>query len=58
MEPAVSRLLDRGRADSSSGARPVSIEHELDDDEEEIEFQLKWPVEPHSEIESEGESLV
>jgi amphi-Trp domain-containing protein len=35
-----------------------SIEHELDDDEEEIEFQLKWPVEPHSEVESEGESVV
>jgi amphi-Trp domain-containing protein len=35
-----------------------SIEHELDDDEEEIEFQLKWPVEPHSEVTSEGESIV
>jgi hypothetical protein len=35
-----------------------SIEHELDDDEEEIEFQLKWPVEPQSEVESEGESVV
>ena len=35
-----------------------SIEHELDDDEEEIEFQLKWPVEPHLEVESEGESVV
>jgi amphi-Trp domain-containing protein len=35
-----------------------SIEHELDDDEEEIEFQLKWPVEPHSEVASEGESIV
>ena len=35
-----------------------SIEHELDDDEEEIEFQLKWPVAPHSEVEPEGESVV
>lgn len=25
-----------------------SIEHELGDDEEEIEFQLKWPVAPGS----------
>jgi amphi-Trp domain-containing protein len=35
-----------------------SIEHELDDDEEEIEFQLKWPAAPHSEVESDGESVV
>jgi amphi-Trp domain-containing protein len=35
-----------------------SIEHELGDDEEEIEFQLKWPVEPRSEVEPEGESVV
>jgi amphi-Trp domain-containing protein len=35
-----------------------SIEHELDDDEEEIEFQLKWPVQAHSDVESEGESVV
>lgn len=35
-----------------------SIEHELDDDEEEIEFKLKWPVDAHSEIASEGEPLV
>jgi amphi-Trp domain-containing protein len=35
-----------------------SIEHELDEDEEEIEFQLKWSVEPHSEVESEGEPVV
>lgn len=35
-----------------------SIEHELDDDEEEIEFQLKWTVEPHSDVEPEGESVV
>ena len=28
-----------------------SIEHELGDDEEEIEFQLKWPVEPGSDAE-------
>ena len=32
-----------------------SIEHERGDDEEEIEFQLKWPVEPGSEPESEQE---
>jgi amphi-Trp domain-containing protein len=35
-----------------------SIEHELDDEEEEIEFQLKWPVEAHPQAESEGESVV
>ena len=35
-----------------------SIEHELGDDEEEIEFQLKWPVEPHSQPESEEGSVV
>jgi len=28
-----------------------SIEHELGDDEEEIEFQLKWPVKPDSKAE-------
>ena len=35
-----------------------SIEHERDDDEEEIEFQLKWPVDPHPEPVADGESLV
>jgi amphi-Trp domain-containing protein len=35
-----------------------SIEHELGDDEEEIEFQLKWPAGTQSEVESEGESVV
>jgi amphi-Trp domain-containing protein len=30
-----------------------SIEHELGDDEEEIEFQLKWPVKPGSDAEFE-----
>jgi hypothetical protein len=35
-----------------------SIEHELDDDEEEIEFQLKWPVGPDSKVESEEGSVV
>jgi amphi-Trp domain-containing protein len=35
-----------------------SIEHERDDDEEEIEFQLKWPVDPHSEVPAEGDSSV
>jgi amphi-Trp domain-containing protein len=34
-----------------------SIEHERDDDEEEIEFQLKWRVDPRSEIPSEGTEL-
>ena len=32
-----------------------SIEHELEDDEEEIEFQLKWRVEPGSDAESEDD---
>lgn len=35
-----------------------SVEHERGDDEEEIEFQLKWPLESEAEAESEGESLV
>jgi amphi-Trp domain-containing protein len=35
-----------------------SIEHELGDDEEEIEFQFKWPVEPHSQPESEEGPVV
>ena len=35
-----------------------SIEHERGDDEEEIEFQLKWPLEPHSEVEPEGGTVV
>ncbi len=29
-----------------------SIEHERDDDEEEIEFQLKWSLDPDEEAES------
>jgi len=35
-----------------------SIEHELEDDEEEIEFQFKWKVEPGSQVESEEGSVV
>ena len=35
-----------------------SIEHERGDDEEEIEFQLKWPLEPESADEPEGNALV
>jgi amphi-Trp domain-containing protein len=35
-----------------------SVEHELGDETEEIEFQLKWPIDPASAEESEGESLV
>jgi amphi-Trp domain-containing protein len=31
-----------------------SVEHERGDDEEEIEFQLKWPVQPGSSAESEN----
>ena len=33
-----------------------SIEHERDDDEEEIEFQLKWSLEPEAAAESEDDS--
>jgi amphi-Trp domain-containing protein len=32
-----------------------SIEHELGEDEEEIEFQLKWTVDPDEEDSEEGE---
>jgi amphi-Trp domain-containing protein len=35
-----------------------SIEHELEDDEEEIEFQFKWTAEPGSQVESEEGSVV
>jgi amphi-Trp domain-containing protein len=35
-----------------------SIEHELGDDEEEIEFQLKWPVKAQSEVEPEEGPVV
>jgi amphi-Trp domain-containing protein len=35
-----------------------SIEHERGDDEEEIEFQLKWPLGSHPEVESEDEPLI
>jgi amphi-Trp domain-containing protein len=34
-----------------------SIEHERGDDEEEIEFQLKWPLD-HTDSDGESESLV
>ena len=33
-----------------------SIEHERDDDEEEIEFQLKWSLDPEAAAESEDDS--
>jgi amphi-Trp domain-containing protein len=36
----------------------LSIEHELGDETEEIEFQLKWSVDSSSHEGSEGESLV
>ncbi len=35
-----------------------SIEHERGDDEEEIELQLKWPIESDPPGDSDGESLV
>ena len=35
-----------------------SIEHERGDEEEEIEFQLKWSLESGLDDESEGEALV
>jgi amphi-Trp domain-containing protein len=35
-----------------------SIEHELGDDEEEIEFQLKWPVDPDADSEPDDEERV
>jgi len=35
-----------------------SVEHERGDDEEEIEFQLKWPRGSKAETEADGESLV
>ena len=35
-----------------------SIEHELGDDEEEIEFQLKWPVKATTDLESDDEDVV
>jgi amphi-Trp domain-containing protein len=35
-----------------------SIEHELGDDEEEIEFQLKWPVKTDSKPEPEDGPVV
>ena len=40
------------------GRAQFSIEHERGDDEEEIEFQLKWPIESDSQVESDGEPLV
>ena len=33
-----------------------SIEHERDDDEEEIEFQLKWPLDQEAAAEPEDDS--
>jgi len=35
-----------------------SVEHERGDDEEEIEFQLKWSLDPESDVESEDEPVV
>ena len=35
-----------------------SVEHERGDDEEEIEFQLKWPIESEPESDSDDESVV
>ncbi len=35
-----------------------SVEHERGEDEEEVEFQLKWPLGSTAEAEPEGESLV
>jgi amphi-Trp domain-containing protein len=35
-----------------------SIEHEREDDEEEIEFQLKWRLEPESADDPEQDELV
>jgi amphi-Trp domain-containing protein len=35
-----------------------SVEHERDDDEEEVEFQLKWPLVPGAPAERDGEPLV
>ena len=35
-----------------------SIEHERDDDEEEIEFQLKWPIASAPEGDSDAEPVV
>jgi len=35
-----------------------SIEHERDDDEEEIEFQLKWPIESAPEGDSDDAPVV
>jgi amphi-Trp domain-containing protein len=35
-----------------------SIEHERGDDDEEIEFQFKWRLDPESDIESDDGALV
>ena len=35
-----------------------SIEHERGDDEEEVEFQLKWPIESAPETDSDEEPVV
>lgn len=35
-----------------------SIEHELGDEDEELEFQLKWPVAPEADAEPEAEPVI
>jgi len=40
------------------GRAQFSIEHERDSDEEEIEFQLKWRLQPVSDAEPEKGALV
>jgi amphi-Trp domain-containing protein len=40
------------------GRAQFSIEHERDDDEEEIEFQLKWPIESAPKEGSDDEPVV
>ena len=35
-----------------------SIEHERDEDEEEVEFQLKWPIESAPQTDSDDEPVV
>jgi amphi-Trp domain-containing protein len=52
------RIPDRRGTYPRPGAGWFSIEHELGDDEEEIEFQLKWPVKAQSEVEPEEGPVV
>ncbi len=40
------------------GRAEFSIEHERDDDEEEVEFQLKWSIESDPEEETDEEAVV